>query len=72
MYESFVKSPSTIILIVVQADVDFSTTEAVEIVEQADPMKQRTMAVVTKIDRCDDYKHKLDGDIEEYQLGLKL
>lgn len=30
------------------------------------------MAVVTKIDKCEDYRDKLDGEIEDYQLGKLL
>ena len=71
MYNRFIKSPSTIILTVMPSDVDFTTSEAVLLSQKADPIKERTLGVITKIDKAEKgIKDKIDENELEYKLGF--
>ena len=50
MIKTQIKDPKCIILLVVAADVDIGNTEAVEMAQELDPLKQRTMLVINKAD----------------------
>lgn len=53
MYKKFISSDSTIILTVMQSDTDFAANQAVLIAKDVDPLRKRTLGVVSKIDRCE-------------------
>jgi vacuolar protein sorting-associated protein 1 len=53
MISSYIKDPRTIILTVVPATVDISTTEAIKIAHEYDKNAVRTVGVLTKVDLMD-------------------
>ncbi|KAL8918465.1 MAG: hypothetical protein Q9172_005424 [Xanthocarpia lactea] len=53
MVKSYIKDPRTIILAVVPAPVDIATQEILSMAEEADPLGQRTLGVLTKPDLVD-------------------
>lgn len=69
MIKNQVKDPKCIILLVVAADVDVGNTEAVEIAQELDPSRERTLLVLSKADRREKNFHKKIG---ENELGLTL
>ena len=52
IYNKFISPKSTIILNVLSAENDFKTNESIMISDKIDPLKDRTIYVITKIDRC--------------------
>ena len=52
IYNKFISPKSTIILNVLPAENDFRTNESIMISDKVDPTKDRTIYVITKIDRC--------------------
>jgi replication fork clamp-binding protein CrfC len=53
MAESYLKEPRTIILCVVPANADLSTSDALKMARTLDPQGNRTVGVFTKIDIMD-------------------
>ncbi|KAF8938479.1 P-loop containing nucleoside triphosphate hydrolase protein [Dissophora ornata] len=53
----YIKEPRTIILAVVQANVDLNTSKALSEAAEHDPMGDRTIPIVTKPDRIDNGLH---------------
>ncbi|EDO06253.1 Dynamin central region family protein [Babesia bovis T2Bo] len=53
MIMRYAKDPRTIILAVVAANVDMSTSDALQLARRADPLGVRTLGVITKIDLMD-------------------
>ena len=49
----YVKEPRTIILAVMPANADLSTSDALKMAKEIDPSGQRTLGVLTKIDIMD-------------------
>lgn len=49
----YVKEPRTIILAVVPANADLSTSDALKMSKEIDPQGKRTLGVLTKIDIMD-------------------
>ena len=49
----YVKEPRTIILAVVPANADLSTSDALKMAKEIDPSGTRTLGVLTKIDIMD-------------------
>lgn len=66
---SYVKQPNSIILAVVTANTDPSTSESLKIARKMDPEGARTIAVVTKLDIID--KGTLQ-DTTDFLNGLKI
>lgn len=50
---SYIKDPRTIILCVVQANVDISTSDAIKLARQNDKNGDRTLCALTKVDQLD-------------------
>jgi len=69
MIKTQIKDPKCIILLVVAADVDIGNTEAVEMAQELDPLKQRTMLVINKADWWEVNFHK---KFNQNELGLIL
>jgi Dynamin central region/Dynamin family/Dynamin GTPase effector domain len=63
MVKSYIKGSRTIILAVVPANVDIATQEILSMAEEADPLGERTMGVLTKPDL-------VDGGAEEAVMDL--
>eukprot|EP00047_Mylnosiga_fluctuans_P018199 m.68135 g.68135 ORF g.68135 m.68135 type:complete len:729 (-) comp7484_c0_seq2:77-2263(-) len=63
LYMSHIKNESCVILCVMPADVDAATQEATLWAEEVDPKGERTVGVVTKIDKA---------DITDTRLGERL
>lgn len=53
MVKSYIKDSHTIILAVIPAPVDIATQEILSMAEEADPLGQRTLGVLTKPDLVD-------------------
>ncbi|ORM40718.1 Vacuolar protein sorting-associated protein 1 [Babesia sp. Xinjiang] len=53
MIMRYARDPRTIILAVVAANVDMSTSDALQLARRADPLGVRTLGVITKIDLMD-------------------
>lgn len=53
MIMRYASDPRTIILAVVAANVDMSTSDALQLAKRADPLGVRTLGVITKIDLMD-------------------
>ena len=69
MINKYCSDNNTIILLVFPSDVDFSTSEAILLSGNHDKERERTLGVVTKIDRCEkNIKKKLIDN----ELNLKL
>eukprot|EP00917_Polyrhabdina_sp_WS-2016_P001105 GHVP01002196.1.p1 GENE.GHVP01002196.1~~GHVP01002196.1.p1 ORF type:complete len:754 (+),score=140.41 GHVP01002196.1:343-2604(+) len=73
MATRYAKDPRTIILAVVPANVDISTSDALQISRAVDPQGVRTVGVVTKIDLMEqgtDASRMLNGDDIHLRLGF--
>jgi dynamin 1-like protein len=53
LVESYISSPSTIILAVTAANIDIANSDALKIAKKHDPDYSRTLGVITKIDLMD-------------------
>eukprot|EP00468_Gymnochlora_sp_CCMP2014_P004060 CAMPEP_0167765702 /NCGR_PEP_ID=MMETSP0110_2-20121227/14865_1 /TAXON_ID=629695 /ORGANISM="Gymnochlora sp., Strain CCMP2014" /LENGTH=749 /DNA_ID=CAMNT_0007653507 /DNA_START=188 /DNA_END=2437 /DNA_ORIENTATION=- len=58
MVHSFIKKPNTIILAVMEATKDLSTSQALSMAETVDKKGTRTIGVLTKCDRVEDINQK--------------
>ena len=68
----FIRQPNVIILAVTAANVDISTSDAIQLARSVDPQGQRTLAVLTKLDIMDrgtDAFDVLDGRVIPLRLG---
>lgn len=63
MVKTYIQNPRTIILAVIPAPVDIATQEILAMAEEADPLGQRTLGVLTKPDL-------VDGGGEEHVMDL--
>lgn len=54
MIHQHIKPEESVILNVLSAETDFSTSESIAMSQAVDPKGERTLAVVTKVDRCTD------------------
>lgn len=63
MVKMYIQNPRTIILAVIPAPVDIATQEILTMAEEADPLGQRTLGVLTKPDL-------VDGGSEEHVMDL--
>lgn len=69
----FIQNPNSIILAVVTANTDPATSESLQLAKSVDPMGDRTIAVVTKIDIMDkgtDATELLSGGVIPVKLGI--
>lgn len=69
---SFIEKPRCLILAVSAATSDLSTSDAIQLAKQVDPLGVRTLGVITKIDLMDQGTNALDilaGKIIPLQLG---
>ena len=72
MAKSFCKDESTIILCVIPANIDVTTSEALQMAQELDPKGNRTIGVITKIDIMDvgtNAKKMLLGEEVNLNLG---
>ena len=72
MANSFCKDESTIILCVIPANIDVTTSEALQMAQELDPQGNRTIGVITKIDIMDigtNAKKMLLGEEVKLKLG---
>ncbi|CDR95133.1 dynamin-like protein, putative [Babesia bigemina] len=72
MIMRYARDPRTIILAVVAANVDMSTSDALQLARRADPLGVRTLGVITKIDLMDrgaDAVAMLQNDEVPLRLG---
>ncbi|KAK9820307.1 hypothetical protein WJX72_008773 [[Myrmecia] bisecta] len=63
---------SKVILCVMPANVDFATCEAINLAEQHDPEKRRTLGVVTKIDKAEKGIRARLGATGDHQVRLEM
>ena len=71
MINKYYSDKNTIILLVFPLNVDFSTSEAIELSGNHDKERERTLGVVTKIDRCEkNIKKKLVDNELDLKLGV--
>ncbi|CAM6129767.1 unnamed protein product [Calypogeia fissa] len=70
MIQKYLKPQETVILNVLSATVDFSTCESIRMSQEADTEGERTLAVVTKVDRApNDVYEKVTADDVNIGLG---
>ena len=72
MAKSYCKDESTIILCVIPANIDVTTSEALQMAQELDPQGNRTIGVITKIDILDigtNAKKMLLGEEVKLKLG---
>ncbi|CAM6129769.1 unnamed protein product [Calypogeia fissa] len=70
MIQKYLKPEETVILNVLSATVDFSTCESIRMSQEADKKGERTLAVVTKVDRApNDVYDKVTTDDVNIGLG---
>jgi len=68
----FVTPPNTLILALTAANTDLANSDALQVCREVDPLGERTIGVVTKIDLMDegtDANELLQGGIYPLQLG---
>lgn len=53
MVKHFISNPNSIVLIIMPSTQDLTTSEAIELAGKEDPMMERSLVVVTKIDRAE-------------------
>lgn len=75
LINKYVKQANSIILAIVTANTDVSTSESIQIARKVDPDGDRTIAVVTKLDLIDkgtlnDSKELLCGEKIKVKLGI--
>ena len=72
LIKSYVKDDRTIILCVIPANADISTSDGLQMARQVDPEGKRTIGVITKIDIMDrgtNAKKMIMGNEVELKLG---
>ncbi|CAM6129770.1 unnamed protein product [Calypogeia fissa] len=70
MIQKYLKPKETVILNVLSATVDFSTCESIRMSQDADKKGERTLAVVTKVDKApEDVYEKVTADDVNIGLG---
>lgn len=69
-YWEFIKEPKCIIVILISADQDLSTSEAVKIAEKADPKLERTVLVWTKADKSEKNFYRKVTDCDKFPQGI--
>ena len=65
LISKYIKDPRSVILCVVQANVDVSTSDAIKLASRFDPDSKRTLCVLTKVDLVDrgnDIRHTLSNE----------
>ncbi len=68
---AYIQSEESILLNVLPANVDFSTCEALALSRAVDPKGDRTVGVITKIDKCEPgIGVKLETAVQS--MGVKL
>lgn len=73
MVRGYMQNPRSIILAVIPANVDVATQEILEIAEEFDPDRQRTLGVLTKPDLVDEGAGpNMIGVLEGYRHRLNL
>ena len=72
IYEEYVKNPNCIILYTTACTSDYNISEALAIARDVDPEQERTITVVTKIDRREgtDFIKKTYQTMERGNLGV--
>ena len=68
MVRRYIENPRTVILAVLPANVDFATTEILEMAAEVDPTGQRTLGILTKPDLVDE---GAEQDIVDLVMGRR-
>ena len=66
----YIAGKETLILLITPANTDFTTSEALSLIHDAENYKERTVAVITKIDLGSDEKN-ISKKITDNELGLR-
>ncbi|OXA40225.1 Dynamin-1-like protein [Folsomia candida] len=66
----YISQPDTLILAVSAGDVEIANSESINFAKRVDPEQERTLGVVTKLDKADDLEDVLAGKKIPLKLGF--
>jgi GTPase Era involved in 16S rRNA processing len=69
MVKKYILNPNSIILLVMPSTSDLTTSESLELANKEDPTRERSLIVVTKIDRAE---KGFESQFEDMQGGLGI
>jgi predicted GTPase len=69
MVKKYISNPNSIILLVMPSTSDLTTSESLELAAKEDPSRERSLFVVTKIDRAE---KGFETQFEDLQSGLGI
>ena len=67
----YIQNQEAIILYVITADIDFDNSQALDLIGKVDPERQRTLFVMSKIDKCELHiSEKIEKIEKMFKLGV--